>query len=108
MSAPTADSERLFAIRTRPGLFFGMAAVMLAALARARVEQLAEILVLPARRLEIEHEVLDAETEIIERILQFCDGFPHSLVTILGLGRELLQMLAQPAREGPRAAASGR
>src|SRR5262245_4026089 len=63
------------------------------------VQQLAEILVLAACRLEIEDEVLDRETEIVERVLKFAHGLLHAGMPVAGVLRDLLKLLTRRGRQ---------
>jgi hypothetical protein len=56
------------------------------------LDHVAEILVLAACRFEIEDEIFDRETEMIEGFLEIADGLLHPLMARLCLGGERFEL----------------
>lgn len=63
-------------------------------------DHFSEILVLSPRGLEIKHEVLHAQPQVIKRLLQLRNGLAHPHVALFRLISELLESFPLPFREG--------
>ena len=62
-------------------------------------QHFAEVVIFAARGFEIEDEIFDAETEIVEALLKAADGLAEALVASAGFIRKFFEFLSLAGRE---------